>query len=73
MQAYLEAARDEPNDEEHAPVTKNDFCATKREILCGAGAVEAKAPEGNERRVDEASNRKRFKSVILPLPVCAAR
>jgi putative transposase len=64
VQAYVEAARGEPNDEEHAPVTRNG-CATEREILCGAGAVEVKAPRVNERRVDEASNRKRFKSVIL--------
>ena len=65
VQAYVEAARGEPNDKEHAPVTRNHGCATGREILCGAGAVEVKAPRVNERRVDEASNRKRFKSVIL--------
>ena len=67
VQAYVEAARGEPNDEEHAPATRNYGCATGREILCGAGAVEVTAPRVNERRVDEASNRKRFKSVILPL------
>ena len=66
MQAYVEAARSEPNDEEHAPVTRNG-CATEREILCGVGAVEVKAPRVNERRLDEVSNRKRFESVILSL------
>jgi hypothetical protein len=35
VQAYVEAARGEPNDEEHSPVTSNDDCATEREILCG--------------------------------------
>jgi hypothetical protein len=66
VQAYVEEARSEPNDEEHAPVTRNG-CATEREILCGAGAVEVKAPRVNERRVDEVSNRKGFESVILSL------
>ena len=66
VQAYVEVARSEPNDEEHAPVTRNG-CATEREILCGAGAVEVKAPRVNERRVDEVSNRKGFESVILSL------
>jgi putative transposase len=66
LQAYVEAARGEPNDEEHSPVSSNNDCATEREILCGAAAVEVKAPRVNERLVDEASNRKRFEGVILP-------
>ena len=32
VQAYVEAARSEPNDEEHAPVTRNG-CATERDPL----------------------------------------
>jgi transposase-like protein len=64
VQAYVEAARGEPNDEEHAPVHEKRLHHGARD-LCGAGAVEVKAPRVNERRVDEASNRKRFESVIL--------
>lgn len=40
--------------------------ATEREVLCGAGTVEVRAPRVNDRRVDDDGQRRRFKSVILP-------
>ena len=36
VQAYVEAARSEPNDEEHAPVTRNG-CAMERDPLWSWG------------------------------------
>jgi putative transposase len=65
VQDYIEAARGERDDRGHALVVRNGY-ANEREILCGAGAVEVKAPRVNDRRVDEDGNRRRFKSVILP-------
>jgi hypothetical protein len=49
----------------YAVVVRNGY-AKCREVFCGAGAVEIKAPWVNDRRVDEDGNRRRFKSVILP-------
>jgi putative transposase len=65
VEFYIEAARGERDERGHALVTRNGY-AKEREILCGAGAVEVKAPRVNDRRVDEDGNRQRFKSVILP-------
>jgi transposase-like protein len=65
VQAYVEAAKGERDEQGHALVVRNGY-ASEREILCGAGAVEVKAPRVNDRRLDEEGNRKRFKSVILP-------
>src|SRR5215207_10165418 len=65
VEFYIEAARGERDERGHALVTRNGY-AKEREILCGAGAVEVKAPRVNDRRVGEDGNRQRFKSVILP-------
>lgn len=65
VDAYLDAARDQRDENGHALVVGNGR-ARKREVLLGAGAVEVRAPRINDRRVDEDGNRKRFKSVILP-------
>jgi len=65
VEFYIEAVRGERDERGHALVTRNGY-AKEREILCGAGAVEVKAPRVNDRRVDEDGNRQRFKSVILP-------
>jgi putative transposase len=65
VQDYLEAARDQRDELGHALVVRNGY-AKSREVVCGAGAVEIKAPRVNDRRVDEDGNRRRFKSVILP-------
>lgn len=62
---YIEAARDERDEQGRALVVRNGY-AREREVLLGAGAVEVKAPRVNDRRVDEEGNRSRFKSVILP-------
>ncbi len=65
VQDYLEAARGGRDEHGHALVTRNGH-AREREILCGAGSVEVRAPRVNDKRVDEDGNRHRFKSVILP-------
>jgi putative transposase len=65
VDAYIEAAKDQRDKNGHALVVRNGH-ANEREILCGAGAVELKAPRVNDRRVDEHGERRRFKSVIVP-------
>jgi len=66
VEAYLEAAKEERDEYGHALVVRNGY-AREREVLCGAGSVEVKAPRVYDRRVDESTGqRKRFKSVILP-------
>jgi transposase-like protein len=65
VQDYIEAARGERDDRGRALVVRNGY-ANEREVLCGAGSVEVKAPRVNDRRVNEDGERRRFKSVILP-------
>ena len=65
VQDYLQAARGQRDENGHALVVRNGH-AREREVLCGAGSVEVKAPRVNDRRVDENGNRHGFKSVILP-------
>jgi putative transposase len=65
VQAYLDTASGERDERGHALVVRNGR-AREREILCGAGTVEVRAPRVNDRRVDENGERKRFESVILP-------
>ena len=65
VDAYIEAARDQRDENGHAQVVRNGR-AREREALLGAGAVEVKAPRVNDRRVDDNGQRRRFKSVILP-------
>jgi putative transposase len=65
VDAYIEAASDQRDERGHALVVRNGR-AREREILCGAGAVEVRAPRVNDRRVDEHGKRRRFKSVIVP-------
>jgi hypothetical protein len=69
VDTYIEAATDQRDERGHALVVRNDY-AREREILCGAGAVEVKAPRVNDRRVDNAENTKRFKSVIVSPYMC---
>ena len=45
VDAYIEAAKDQRDENGHALVVRNGH-AKEREVLCGAGAVEVKAPEG---------------------------
>jgi transposase-like protein len=66
VEAYLRAAEGERDEQGQALVVRNGH-ARSREILCGAGAIEVRAPRVNDKRVDEATGeRKRFKSSILP-------
>lgn len=65
VDAYLEAARDQRDENGHALVVRNGR-AREREVLLGAGAVEVRAPRVNDKRLDENGQRRRFKSVILP-------
>ncbi len=66
---YVEATREQRDEHGRALVVTlvvRNGHAREREVLCGAGAVEVKAPRVNDRRVDENGARKRFTSVILP-------
>jgi putative transposase len=66
VEAYVEAAKGERDERGRALVTRNGH-ARQREVLCGAGAVEVRAPRVNDGRVDEQTGeRRRFRSVILP-------
>ncbi len=63
--AYVEAARGERDDRGHALVVRNGK-ARARQVVTSAGAIEVSAPRVNDRRVDEATERSRFRSSILP-------
>lgn len=65
VQDYLQAAKGERDGHGRALVVRNGY-AREREVLCGAGAVEVRAPRVNDKRVKEDGERRRFKSVILP-------
>src|SRR5215218_6535123 len=66
VDAYLKAAETERDEGGHALVVRNGY-ARSRQVVCGAGAIEVRAPRVNDKRVDEASGkRKRFRSAILP-------
>jgi putative transposase len=66
VDAYLKAAEGERDEQGRALVVKNGY-ARSRQIACGAGTIEVRAPRVNDKRVDEASGeRKRFRSAILP-------
>jgi putative transposase len=66
VEDYLQAAEGERDGHGHALVVRNGY-AREREVLCGAGSVEVRAPRVNDKRVeDNGEERRRFKSVILP-------
>jgi putative transposase len=66
VDAYLKAAEAEREEQGHALVVRNGY-HNERQVLCGAGTIEVRAPRVNDRRVDEATGeRKRFRSAILP-------
>jgi putative transposase len=63
---YLHAAQGERDEHGYALVVRNGY-HNSRQVLCGAGSIEVKAPRVNDRRVDETTGeRKRFRSAILP-------
>ena len=66
VRTYLQAAESERDERGRALVVRNGH-ARSREVVCGAGSIEVRAPRVNDKRVDEQSGeRKRFRSVILP-------
>jgi transposase-like protein len=66
VRAYLEATKSERDENGLALVVRNGY-ARSREVVCGAGSIEVKAPRVNDRRVDERSGqRMKFRSAILP-------
>ena len=67
VEAYLEAAEGERDEFGRALLVKNGYARSRHQVVCGAGAIEVRAPRVNDRRVGEASaERKRFKGAILP-------
>lgn len=66
---YVSRFRDQRDAKGHALVTRNGY-ARRRRVVCGAGALEVRAPRVNDERIDPATGeRAQFKSVILP-PWC---
>jgi len=66
VDAYLRAAEGERDERGHALVVKNGY-ANGRQVVCGAGNIEVRAPRVNDKRVDDSTGeRKRFRSAILP-------
>jgi len=66
VDAYLKAAEGERDEHGRALVVRNGYHAG-RQVLCGAGTIEVRAPRVNDKRVDEQTGQpKRFRSAILP-------
>src|SRR5688500_3201779 len=65
VEDYLQAAKGERDGHGDSLVVRNGY-AREREVLCGAGSVEVRAPRVNDKRVQDDGHRRRFKSVILP-------
>jgi transposase-like protein len=66
VDAYLKAAQGERDEHGRALVVRNGY-HNERQVLCGAGVLEVRAPRINDRRVDETTGEpKRFRSAILP-------
>ena len=63
--AYVEAFAHEVDEEGHRLVVRNGS-HEPREVSTAAGAVPVRQPRVNDKRVDEAGNRRRFSSAILP-------
>ena len=62
---YIEAHGEERDEQRHRLVVRNGR-AQARKVTCGAGTLEVYAPRVNDRRVDGAGQRERFRSRILP-------
>jgi transposase-like protein len=63
--AYLEAHRDERDADGHALVVRNGKGRT-RKVTVGSGTIPVSAPRVNDRRTEQAGERRRFTSRILP-------
>ena len=67
--AYIEAHRDEVDEDGHRLVVRNGYHA-EREVTTAAGAVAVRQPRVNDKRTDPATGeRTRFASSILPAGV----
>jgi putative transposase len=68
VDAYLRVTQGERDEHGRALVLKNGY-ARSRQVVCGAGAIEVRAPRVNDKRVDETTGeRKRFRSAIFLPP-----
>lgn len=65
VEQYLERQRDARDENGHALVTRNGK-ARPRKVTIGSGTMEVTAPRVRDQRVDEAGQRCRFTSEILP-------
>src|SRR5207245_11191091 len=63
--AYLEAHREERDDDGHALVVRNGKGRT-RKVTVGAGTIPVSAPRVNDRRINTDGERRRFTRRILP-------
>ena len=64
--AYVEAHADQVDEDGHRLVVRNGH-HEPREVSTAAGAVPVRAPRVNDKRIDEATGkRRRFSSAILP-------
>jgi len=63
--SYLEEHQGQRDEQGHRLVVRNGK-ARSRTVTLGAGAVQLQAPRVDDRRVDEAGQRQRFTSQILP-------
>jgi putative transposase len=65
VSAYVAAHRAERDAQGHALVVRNGQ-ARARTVTVGSGTIAVQAPRVDDRRVDEAGERRRFRSRILP-------
>ncbi len=65
VSAYLSAHEDQRDEQGRAVVVRNGY-AHARKVTMGSGTIAVQAPRVNDRRVDEAGERQRFRSRILP-------
>lgn len=66
VDVYLERHQGDRDEQGRALVVRNGHART-RSVLAGAGAIEVSAPRVNDRRLEEATGkRRRFQSSILP-------
>ena len=63
--AYVEAHRDTRDAAGHAQVVRNGHGRVRR-VTVGAGTIPLRAPRVDDRRLDEAGERQRFRSRLLP-------
>jgi putative transposase len=65
VSAYVAAHQEERDERGHALVVRNGH-AQARTVTVGSGTIAVQAPRVDDRRVDEAGERRRFRSRILP-------